>query len=78
MGDTQCDCLLVGRLMGPVERARWVMPKDSMMGADSWPRGGGFRVQVAHLSFDVLYDPSSGRKRDTGRAGGLLGRTGGR
>lgn len=78
MGDTQCDCLLVGRLVDPVERARWVMPEDSMIGAGSWPTGDGFRVQVAHLSFDVLCDPSSGRKRDTGRAGGLLGRTGGR
>lgn len=78
MGDTQCDSLLVGRLTDPVERARWVMSKDSVMGANSWPRVDGFRVQVAHLSFDMLYDPSSGRKRDMGRAGGLLGRTGGR
>lgn len=27
--------------------------KQQVIGADSWTRGDGFRVQVAHLTFDM-------------------------
>lgn len=61
--------MLVGKLRDPVERARWVMLKDSIVvAADSWTRGNGFRVQVAHLTFDMQHDPFSGRERGHGQS----------
>lgn len=63
------DCLLVGRLRDPVERARGVMLKVSIVvGANSWTREDGFRVQESHLTFDMQRDPFLGRKRGHGQS----------
>lgn len=55
---SECDCLLVGRPMEPVERARWVMPKHGIvLRADSWTRGDAISSRVVHLTFGLHCDP---------------------